>query len=309
MGLNVTNLTDFVNENKMELIKKSILEGRTMDYVVIQPDIKSSAAINIIDSTIQAQAGGCSFNDLGSTELKQRNISVDAVRVNESICLDELEAKWTQSLMNKGSYNETIPFEEIYVQDKAEKIANMIETMVWQGDKDTGVGNLAYTNGFLKVIDAEVALGNVIEGNVEGETSITVANIISIVDGMVDSVPEAIINADDLYLFISYADFRTYARALRNANLFHYDGQEGKDFIMTIPGTNVTMVATSGLNATSRMVLSRKANLYVGTDLLNDYEDFDIFYSKDNQEVRFISKFKIGTQLSFPDFIVEYTNA
>ena len=207
MGLNVTTLTDFVNENKMELIKKSILTGRTMDYVVIQPDIKSSAAINIIDSTIQAQAGGCSFNNLGTTELTQRNISVDAVRVNESICLDELEAKWTQSLMNKGSYNEAIPFEEIYVQDKADKIANMIESMVWQGDKATGTGNLAYADGLLKVIDAEAALGNVVNGNVNDETAITTANIIDIVDGMVDSVPEAIINADDLYLFISYSDF------------------------------------------------------------------------------------------------------
>jgi len=51
----------------------------------------------------------------------------------------------------------------------------------------------------------------------------------------------------------------------------------------------------------------QKANLYVGVDMLNDAEQFSIRYSEDNDEVRFISKFKIGTQIAFPEFIVEFT--
>ena len=76
---------------------------------------------------------------------------------------------------------------------------------------------------------------------------------------------------------------------------------------MIVPGTNVKIVAVKGLNGTSRMVLSRVANLYVGVDMLNDAEDFNIFYSQDNDEVRFISKFKLGVQVAFPELLVEFT--
>jgi hypothetical protein len=44
--------------------------------------------------------------------------------------------------------------------------------------------------------------------------------------------------------------------------------------------------------------------LYVGSDLLNDAEDFKIFFSEDNDEVRFKQKLKIGFQMAFPERIV-----
>jgi hypothetical protein len=54
------------------------------------------------------------------------------------------------------------------------------------------------------------------------------------------------------------------------------------------------------------MELTRIANKYVGVDMLNDAESFSIFYSQDNDEVRFISKFKIGVQFAFPGFVVDF---
>ena len=124
---------------------------------------------------------------------------------------------------------------------------------------------------------------------------------------MVANVPADIIDADDLVLFVGYEVYRLYAKALMQANLFHYRGEEGADFQQNVPGTNVKIVAVKGLNGSDRMILTRKANLYVGVDLLNDAEDFKIFYSQDNDEVRFISKFKIGVQVAFPSLIVEFS--
>jgi hypothetical protein len=211
-------------------------------------------------------------------------------------------------MMNAGSYNESIPFEQIYAEDKAEKIADMLESIVWKGDT-LGAGNLALADGLLKVIDAEASVvdGNV--GAVTVATGVTAANIVDVVDGMVGAVPADIIDADDLVLFMGYDKYRTYAKALRDANLFAYTGAEdqGEKFSQMVPGTNVKVIAVKGLNGTARMILSRTANLYVGTDLLNDAEQFSIFYSKDNDEVRFVAKLKIGTQIAFPEFVVEFT--
>ena len=64
--------------------------------------------------------------------------------------------------------------------------------------------------------------------------------------------------------------------------------------------------AVKGLNGSNRMVLSTSSNLYVGVDMLNDAEEFKIFYSQDNDEVRFISKFKLGAQVAFGAFVVDF---
>lgn len=307
MSLDVNGLTAWVDENKMPLIKKSVLGGRTLQYVTIQPEIKSTATINILDSTLVLQAGACGFSNNGTTALTQRDLSVCPLKVNESICLDTLESYYTQTMMNAGSYNESIPFEQLYAEDKAAKIAAAIEDNIWKGNSPSFT---AYTacDGYIHLFENTDASGSTVNGNTGSVTALTASNIIAVVDAMAAAVPTDIIDAEDLVLFMGYDTYRLWATALRNANLFHYTGAEaqGDGFTQMIPGTNIKVVATRGLNSTNRMYLSRAANFYFGTDLLSDWEQFDIFYSKDNQEVRFVAKFKFGVNVAFPDFVVKF---
>lgn len=306
MSLNVAALTTYTDELKMELIKKSVLQGRTTQLITVQPDIKSSASINIIDSTLSLQAGACGWNEAGTTALTQRDLSVCPIKINESICLDTLESYYTQKMMQPGSYNEEIPFEQIFSEEKAGKINAVIDDIIWKGDTVSGTGNLALCDGFVVLADSLSA--STVAGNTSSATSITAANIIDLVDDMVAAVPSDIIDADDLHIFMGYEVYRLYSKALRDANLFHYTGAEdqGEDFSQMVPGTNVRAIAVRGLNGTDRMFLSRAANLYFGTDLLNDSEEFRIFYSEDNDEVRFRAKWKMGVQFAFPEFVVDF---
>ncbi len=63
------------------------------------------------------------------------------------------------------------------------------------------------------------------------------------------------------------------------------------------PGTNVRVVAVPGLTSTNRIVCTYLGNLFYGTDLLSDEEQFELFWSRDNDEVRFQASFKAATQL------------
>jgi hypothetical protein len=309
MSLNVLGLTTYTDENKMALIKKAILGGRTLRYISVQPDIKSSATINILNSDLVAQAGECGWNEAGETFLTQQVLTVCPIKVNESICLDTLESYYTQKMMNPGSYNETIPFEEIYASEKADKINALIDDLLWKGDTVSGSGNFALCDGIIYQSD-NVWSASTVNGNTAGTTAITASNVIAIVDGMSSVIPTDILGLNDLYLFVGYDVYRTYALALRNANLFHYTGAEnqGEDFSQMIPGTNVRIVAVRGLNGTNRMFLTNGSNLYFGTDLLSDSEEFKIFYDMNDDEVRFRAKWKQGVQAAFPEFIVQYTN-
>lgn len=307
MALNVAGLTAYVDENKMALIKKMILGGRTLRYITTQPDIKSTATINIINSNLVAQANTCGWNEAGTTILTQQDLSVCPLKINESICLNTLEQYYTQKLMRPGSYNEQIPFEEIYASEKADQISALIDDLIWKGNVATGVGNLALCDGFIKLADVNFS-GSVVDGNVQNVTALTSSNIISVVDDITSVVPTNIWGQDDLILFMGYDTYRLWSLALRNANLFHYTGAEnqGEDYSQMVPGTNIKAVAVRGLNGTNKMFLSSASNFYFGTDLLSDAEEFQIFYSYDFDEVRFRSKWKQGVMFAFPDYVVYF---
>jgi len=307
MSLNVAGLTAYVDEQRMALIKKMVLGGRSIQYLTVQPDIKSSATINLLSSTLVAQAGGCGFTNSGTTNLTQSPIVVCSLKTQESICLDTLQLYYTQTLMNQGSYNTEIPFEQLYAEEKVSQISALIDDLIWKGDTTT-TGNTSLCDGFIKLAETTYS-GSVVDGNVNTVTAITAANIVDIVDGMVSVVPTDIIDMDDLYLYMGYDTYRLYALALRNANLFHYTGAEnqGETFSQIVPGTNVRVVAVRGLNGTNKMFLSTKSNLVYGCDLLSDYENFQLWYSLDHQEVRMSSKWKSGVNAAFWDFVVFFS--
>ena len=307
MSLNVAGLTAYVDQERMALIKKMILSGRSVRYLTVQPDVKSAASINLLSSNLIAQAGGCGFTNTGTTILTQQTLNVCPLKVNESICLDTLEQYYTQALMNPGSYNTEIPFEQIYAEEKVSQISSLVDNLIWQGNTTSGSGNLNLCNGFIRLADVTYS-GSVVDGNVANYTAITASNIIAMVDDAVNVIPANIIDMDDLYLYCGYDFYRTYATALRNANLFAYTGAEdqGEDFSQMVPGTNVRIIAVKGLNTTNKFFISSKSNLYFGTDLLNDYENFELWYSLDNQEVRMASKWKQGVNAAFWDYVVYF---
>lgn len=306
MALNFNNLQAYTDDHKMPLIKKSILGGRTLQYINVQPDIKSAAQINLIDSDLNIQSGACGWNAQGTTNLSQRKLEVVPLKINEAICLDDLEKYYTQVLMRPGSYNEEIPFEEIFAAEKAGKVNKAIDEMIWKGDTSGSTSTyLDEVDGFIKLAQTEVAL--VIDGNPTGMTNIDATNVIAAVEGVEALLPADILTSEDKVIFVGYDVYRVYAQALRAANLFHYDGNENAtQYEMFIPGTDVKLIAVAGLNGTKAIFGGRMANFYFGTDLLNDAEDFDIFYDRNDDEVRFRAKWKMGVQFAVPEHIVYF---
>lgn len=308
MAFNVTGLTNYTNEQSTELVIKSIFGGKTAALLQaagqVQVGIKTAEALNILSSDVYIQADGCGYSPSGTTTFSQRNISVAAMKVEETLCPKKLEEKWMQTQIAPGSAKD-IPFEAQIGEEKAAKIAKALEIAVWQGDTATGNTN-PNTNrfdGFIKIIDA--ASATTITGNSSSATAITVANVEGLIDDMYNLIPADIADAEDLTLFVGMDTFKKYTTALRNANLFHY-AVEAANMEMVIPATNVKMVAVGGLNGTNRMFLARLSNMYIGTDLLNEFENYEIFYSRDNDEVRFRAAIKMGVQFAFADQIIRF---
>jgi hypothetical protein len=75
-----------------------------------------------------------------------------------------------------------------------------------------------------------------------------------------------------------------------------------EEFIM--PGTNTKVIAVNGLNGTGKIVAARTENLFLGVDMIDDAEKFEVWYSKDFNEFRLAIEYNLGVQFAFGDEIV-----
>jgi hypothetical protein len=314
MAFDVSTLAAYTEQNEALLVTDSVLGAKTAALIKsagnVMVGVKSSETINIMDTDAIFQAGGtCGFNASGSTTFTQRTVTVGKIKVNESLCPKDLEAKYLQKALPTGSMYDSIPFEQEFADKKAKTIASQLETALWQGDTASGNGNLSRFDGLVKLIGAA---SGVVAANASTYISgaplstITASNVISILDGVYQAIPAQVVAAEDMTIFVGQDVFRTYTIALKNANQFHYSIDVKADSEFVLPGTPIKVIALQGLNGTNKIYAMRLSNLFLGTDLLNEEEKFEIFYAKEADQVRFVSEFKMGVNVAFPDEIVKF---
>lgn len=311
MAFDVSALANYTKENEALLVTSSVLGAKTASLIKAQGNVmvgvKSSEKINIMDTDAIFQAGGtCGFNASGTTTFTQRTVTVGKIKVNESLCPKSLESKYLQKALPEGSRYDSIAFAAEYSDKKAARIAAQLETAIWQGDTASVNVNLNKFDGLVKLIGSSAVEANNTTYYGTPATSITSANVVAIVDALYRAIPAQVVSADDITIFMSQDVFRLYTIALKNANMFNYsfDGKADSEFFL--PGTSVKVVATPGLNNITKLYAARLSNLFLGTDLLNEEERFEVFYAKEADEVRFVSEFKMGVNVAFLDEVASF---
>ena len=314
MGFDVSALANYTKENEALLVTSSVLGAKTAALIKsagnVMVGVKSSEKINIMETDAIFQDGAsCGFNASGSTTFTQRTVTPGKIKVNEALCPKDLEAKYLQKALPTGSMYDSIPFEQEYSEKKAKTIAAQLETALWQGDTSSVNVNLNKFDGLVKLIGAA---SGVVAANastyISGAplSSITAANVISIFDGVYAAIPAKVVAADDMTIFCGQDLFRTYTIALKNSGSFNYQIDVKADSEFVLPGTTIKVVAVAGLNGTNKVYAMRLSNMFLGTDLLNEEEKWEIFYAKEADQVRFVSEFKMGVNIAFPDEVVKF---
>jgi len=311
MAFNVSSLADYTEQNEALLVTSSVLGAKTASLIKsagnVMVGVKSSETINIMDTDAFFQAGGtCGFNASGTTSFTQRTVTVGKIAVMEAICPADLESKYLQKALPTGSMYDSIPFEQEFSEKKAKRIASQIEIGLWNGNTGSANGNLNKFNGLIKLIaDASASVAANDSAYISGGpvASITAANVIEVFDAVYKAIPATVVAEDDMTIFCGQDLFRTYTIALKNANQFHYSIDVKADSEFVLPGTLIKVVAVQGLNGSNKVYAMRLSNMFLGTDLLNEEEKFELFYAKEADIVRFVAKFKIGVNVAFPDEI------
>lgn len=308
MAFTFTGLTSYTDQERLPLITKAVFSARSAALFTKQVGVKFAAALNLMDTDAVLQGGDtCGYTSSGTTAFTQRNITVGRMKVQETLCPRSLEQYWMQTQLTAGSTYDGVPFEQAFAEQKALRIAEALENAIWQGN--------TYFSGINQLLNA--ASGSTISGNtgaVSASVGITATNVIGIFDAIYNQIPQAILTKQDLVIFCGWNNYRTLVQAFKQGNatgglavLYNQvdlASLANGEFIY--PGTNVRVIAVPGLTNTNRIVCTYLGNLFYGTDLLSDEEQFSIWFSKDNDEVRFQAAFKAGVQFAYPDLIVDF---
>lgn len=302
-SFNVSALSDYTNENT-GLVAKAVKGAKTIGGgIEILPGQKGDVKLNVLSHNLYLQAAACGWTTSGTTTIGQVSVDVCPIDYKEALCPKTLEPKWLGQIMTQGSDPETLPFEKYIIDDKIKNLSSQLEYLFWQGNTATGTGNLALCTGLIQSLSGKSAV------YVAAATGTTAANIIASVNAMVTNIPEEIALENDLTLYMSVANYKLYTAALRLANLYHYNGEDGTNMTCSIPGTNVTAVATPGLTGLGGLYLTTKSNLVFVTDLLSETEEMKMWYSQDNDEIRIKAGLKFGVGCYFPTFVVHNNSA
>lgn len=318
MAFVVSGLTDYTKEVQTDLLVKSMFSGATASLLQgagqVIPGIKSAEILPLLSSDVFLQTDGCGYTPSGSTTITKRTITVGKIKVEETLCPKTLETKYTQIGLAAGSPVDLGVFQDQIGNEKAMKIGELLETALWQGSTASGNANLNKFDGFNKILDdlGFGGAGDPIQGNPSTGggwtqlTSLTSSNIDDAIGKIYELIPAGVLGKPDVFIAMGSDTFRTYRAWLLSANLFHYNATETTQLQIVDPITGITIYGLQGLNGTNRIYAGRWSNFFIGTDMMNEEENFKFWYSEDNDEVRFRATMKYGVQIAYPEEVVYF---
>ena len=117
MSLDLTGIAAYIQENPNEIASEAVLGLKSLDYLTVQPGVRSSMKVNKIVTDAILQAGGCGWSPSGTTTLSQRELTVST-----------------------------------YVDLKVKTIQNSLDNLIWKAD----TSGTDLFDGILKVATADI---------------------------------------------------------------------------------------------------------------------------------------------------------
>ena len=307
---NLGGLQNYVDQLSADIISEAVLTPVTMKYCNVVPGIKGTQNVNLLSETLSVQTGTtCGWNNAGQVTFTVAPITVQALKTNVSLCLQQLNTLWLGQYLNSGSYNENAPFEQAIVDLQTKQIKRYNEDLLWNASSATSAfsgfkeifASASFTsNGGIK-LTGQTALCSV-----TGSTTVQQAyNVLAQIDNLIQSLDRNVYDRDDVIIYMSQTQFKCYLTAIRNVNNFHFSEPTlGQVYEVFHPQTNYKVVGVPGLNGSNLIVIGPMQYMLIGTDLASDEDSFRAWWSQDFQEVRIMSAWKLGTAVAFQQFFV-----
>lgn len=298
-----TSLPEYVDQNRLPLIREVAVEGVVLDHLTLQTGVKSKAALNYfkVDTFLQ-DGSACGFNALDTMDLTQRQIEVAMIKVNGEICPKTLLAKWAEYEVRTSAIDEAerMPFEEFVAEAVVADVKAKRDLAIWLGDTtieptDSETYAKSRFNGFVKL--AQTEQGTVAVAIPAGTTAFAALKLVAA------ALPAK--HRKNSKIFVSPEFFFAFVMELVEKNFYHYSGPADEaPTELVFPGTNIRVVQQDALAGSLFIYASQSENMFYGTDLEDDVEEIKIWFSNDADVWRYKVQFTAGVQVAFPDRVV-----
>lgn len=299
MAIDKSALAAYSSQNQSELLVKAQVGAPSIALFNKMLNVKGATTLNILNTVVELQPANCSFTAKGDDKLSQRTIEAKAVVSEKEYCPESLMGTWMQNDLLIKAGAEKLPFEEKFVDGLVAGFTAAIEKNIWQGDTTKSANNAF--DGIIKIAEAATlaATNEYAQG----------ATISSIVDGLIEKLPEEVYAAGTPCIFMGSKEYDKYLQELRaNGNLVlniaGWDNVTAPESI-TVPATRgVKVYGVPGLSNTGKFFASYAENFYFGTDVEDALSTVKVWYSDDNQVFRSVIKTTAGVQIAFPELCV-----
>lgn len=290
MAINIDEkFHNYIDENKNELITRSVFGFKSWELFTTQKGVKHSAYLNILDTNVNFQDGSvCGFAEEGASEISRRLLEVGNIKVAQSYCRRELLDTFMNDQVQVAAGDAEIPFQSKIFDSVIGSINKKLETAVWTSDKSAN----GYFDGVLTIL-----------GNEPTVISAGATGVLDTVEDVYLHIPiDVLPNAS---IVMGEDQFRKYVMELTRKNLYHYDPKVDGNMRVMMPGTSTMIYGVPGLNGTDKVVAGDlKGNFYFGTDMIGDKETIDWYFDGKEQKNYLTIFFNAGVQVAFPDQIV-----
>lgn len=297
MAFVVSDLPDWKEINREQIIRKAVLGGNFVQRMTKQTGIKKDALLNYLDVVpTLADGSSCGFSAAGDDTFTQRTISTAKIKVNKSWCPETLIGKYTEYRVriSANAEAEALPFWDEILGQILEKLNAKQEKAIFQGSTSSSDTDLKWYNGLITLALAD---SSVIDVTINNGTSAFDA-----IKAVYMAIPEVMLETAEIYVNPSL--FRQFMAELVERNYYHYGAAEGNVNEFIFPGTNTKVVKVAGLTGASYIFAADPKELFYGCDLENAMEDARLWFSDDDDLFKLKILWNAGVQYAFGDHIV-----
>jgi hypothetical protein len=294
-----TNLTTtYAGKYAGEYIRATFLANDTVNNVTFKENIDYKQVVKRITDDVSFANATCDFAPTGTINITERVLELKKLQVQRNLCLNDFLSDWAARDVQNGQLEPALT--ENVIATMLEGMAQKNETLIWTGS----VANAGEYDGLLQLIGADVD-GDV--NFVATPVTINSGNVIAKMQLLIAELPQAVKQANErptMYISADVWEAYMYANAAAGNGWYTYGGAEVPKLFMGL----YPIAVSAGMPA-STMVMSRKSNLWFGTNVLNDWNNILVApmqqFGEDN--VRFSAKFFAGAQYGFGSEIAAYS--
>ena len=317
----------YAGEAAAGYIAAALLSANTLDkkLVTIMPNVKYRSVIQKLALSNLIQDASCDFTSVASASLSERYITPDEFQVNLQICKQTFVQSWQAMQLGFSAFDE-IPkdFNDFLISYVGGNVAQAIEQSIWNGNASTN----GEFDGFQTLLSASVAAATSTDvlpvrltgsGSVIISGSVTSANVISKLQSMVDTIPNAVYGKQDLVIYVGTGIAKAYQLATAGlsagvaAQTVTNIGANGyqNSFVIGEKPYNfngIDLVLCPGMSD-NKIVAAQKSNLFFGTGLMSDQNEvkvIDMANIDGSQNYRVIMRYTAAVNFGIGQDIVYY---